>query len=67
MNGIGIKVGKNENFLKALGRFRRMVRESGILDLYKSKQEFTKPSVERRIERKRRKANSKRYSRRVKY
>jgi len=67
MNGIGIKVGKNENILKALGRFRRKVLESGILDLYKSKQEFTKPSVERRMERKRRKANSKRYSRRVKY
>jgi hypothetical protein len=51
MNGIGVKIGKKEN----------------ILDLYKSKQEFTKPSVKRRLERKRRKANSKRYSRRVKY
>lgn len=67
MNGIGVKIGKKENILKALGRFRRKVRESGILDLYKSKQEFTKPSVKRRLERKRRKANSKRYSRRVRY
>lgn len=67
MSGIGIKVGKNENILKALGRFRRKVLESGILNEFKSRQEFVKPSVERRLEKKRRKANSKRYTRRVKY
>lgn len=67
MNGIGVKVGKKENVLKALGRFRRKVIESGILEDFKNRQQFTKPSVKRRLERKRRKANSKRYSRRVKY
>lgn len=45
---IGIEVKDNENIDRALNRFKKMMTRSRILNEYKDRQQFTKPSVERR-------------------
>ena len=47
---IKVIIGKNENFNRALKRFRVRVRNTKVLQNYKTKQEFTKKSVKRRRE-----------------
>ena len=47
---IKVIIGKNENFNRALKRFRVRVRNTKVLQNYKTKQEFIKKSVKRRRE-----------------
>jgi len=47
---IKVIIGKNENFNRALKRFRVRVRNTKVLQNYKTKQEFIKKSVKRRKE-----------------
>jgi len=47
---IKVIIGKNENFNSALKRFRVRVRNTKVLQNYKTKQEFIKKSVKRRRE-----------------
>ena len=48
---VGIIIQDNENIDKALKRFKKKYERSGILKEYKKRNFFTKPSVERRMER----------------
>ena len=48
---VGIIIQENENIDKALKRFKKKYERSGILKEYKKRNFFTKPSVERRMER----------------
>lgn len=57
---IGVEV-KNDNLEKALKVFNRRVRKAGILREYKDRMEYTKPSKERREERKRAEQKAKRH------
>ena len=45
---IGIEVKDNENIDRALNRFKKMMTRSRILNEYKDRQQFTKPSLARR-------------------
>ena len=45
---IGIEVKDNENIDRALNRFKKMMTRSRILNEYKDRQQFTKPSVAKR-------------------
>ena len=47
---IKVIVGKNENISRALKRFRVRVRNTKVIQNYKTKQEFIKKSVKRRRE-----------------
>lgn len=47
---IKVIVGKNENISRALKRFRVRVRDTKVIQNYKTKQEFIKKSVKRRRE-----------------
>ena len=47
---IKVIIGKNENINRALKRFRVRVRNTKVIQNYKSKQEFVKKSVKRRRE-----------------
>ena len=47
---IKVIIGKNENINRALKRFRVRVRNTKVLQNYKTKQEFIKKSVKRRKE-----------------
>ena len=47
---IKVIVGKNENISRALKRFRVRVRDTKVIQNYKTKQEFIKKSVNRRRE-----------------
>jgi small subunit ribosomal protein S21 len=47
---IKVIIGKNENINRALKRFRVKVRNTKVIQNYKTKQEFTKKSVKRRRE-----------------
>lgn len=42
------KVRKNESIDRALKRFKRQVNESGVLNEYRSRTEYIKPSVRKR-------------------
>jgi len=45
---IGVEVKDNESIDRALNRFKKMVTRSRILNEYRDRQQFTKPSKERR-------------------
>ena len=45
---IKVKIGKNENINKALKRFKVRVRNAHVIQEYRSRQEFLKPSIKRR-------------------
>ncbi|MDA0671690.1 MAG: 30S ribosomal protein S21 [Bacteroidetes bacterium] len=46
MNGVNIKDG--ENIERAINRFKKMMTRSRVLNEYRDRQEFTKPSEVRR-------------------
>jgi small subunit ribosomal protein S21 len=48
---VGINVSENENIDRALKRFKKKYERSGVLKEYKKRAFFTKPSVEKRMER----------------
>ncbi len=45
---LGVKVKDNENIDRALNRFKKMVTRSRLMVDYKERQQFTKPSEEKR-------------------
>ena len=45
---IGVKVKENESVDRAINRFKKMVTRSRVLMEYRERQQFTKPSEERR-------------------
>lgn len=45
---IGVEVKDNESIDRAINRFKKMVTRSRILNEYKDRQQYTKPSKERR-------------------
>lgn len=45
---IGVKVKDNESIDRAINRFKKMVTRSRVLNEYKERQQYTKPSEERR-------------------
>ena len=45
---VGVNVKDNESIDRAINRFKKMVTRSRILNEYKERQQYTKPSVERR-------------------
>jgi small subunit ribosomal protein S21 len=47
---VGITIQENENIDKALKRFKKKYERSGILKEFKKRTYFTKPSVEKRME-----------------
>lgn len=48
---VGITVQDNENIDKALKRFKKKYERSGILKEYKKRTFYTKPSIEKRMDR----------------
>ena len=45
---LGVEVKDNESVERAINRFKKMVTRSRILNEFKDRQQFTKPSIERR-------------------
>ncbi len=45
---IGVNVKDNESIDRAINRFKKMVTRSRVLNEYKERQQYTKPSEERR-------------------
>ncbi len=45
---VGVKVKDNESIDRAVNRFKKLVARSRILNEYKERQQYTKPSKERR-------------------
>ncbi|TNE73275.1 30S ribosomal protein S21 [bacterium] len=45
---LGVKVKDNENIDRALNRFKKMVTRSRLMVDYKERQQFTKPSEDKR-------------------
>ncbi|WP_246068298.1 30S ribosomal protein S21 [Fodinibius sediminis] len=45
---VGVKVKDNESIDRAVNRFKKLVARSRILNEYKDRQQYTKPSKERR-------------------
>jgi len=45
---IGVEVKDNESIDRALNRFKKMVTRSRVLNEYKERQQYKKPSFERR-------------------
>lgn len=45
---LGVKVKDNENIDRALNRFKKMITRSRLMVDYKERQQFTKPSIEKR-------------------
>jgi small subunit ribosomal protein S21 len=45
---LGVKVKDNENIDRAINRFKKMITRSRIMVEYKDRQQFTKPSEDRR-------------------
>ena len=45
---LGVEIKDNESVERAINRFKKMVTRSRILNEYKDRQQFTKPSIERR-------------------
>lgn len=60
---LGVKVKDNENIDRALNRFKKMVTRSRIMIDYKERQQFTKPSEEKREAMKRSKREERRRQR----
>ncbi len=48
---VGITLQENENIDRALKRFKKKYERSGILKEYKKRTFFTKPSIEKRMDR----------------
>jgi len=48
---VGINIGENENIDRALKRFKKKYERSGVLKEFKKRTYFTKPSIEKRMER----------------
>ena len=48
---VGINIGENENIDRALKRFKKKYERSGVLKEFKKRTFFTKPSIEKRMER----------------
>ena len=48
---VGITLQDNENIDRALKRFKKKYERSGILKEYKKRTAFTKPSIEKRMDR----------------
>ncbi len=46
---VTVRGDKPEDLMKAMKRFKRIVKESGILQEYKDKQYFQKPSEKKRL------------------
>ena len=47
---VGINIGENENIDRALKRFKKKYERSGVLKEFKKRTYFTKPSIEKRME-----------------
>ena len=47
---VGINIGENENIDRALKRFKKNYERSGVLKEFKKRTYFTKPSIEKRME-----------------
>jgi small subunit ribosomal protein S21 len=45
---IGVEVRDNESVYRAINRFKKLVARSRILNEYRDRQEYTKPSKQRR-------------------
>ena len=45
---LGVKVKDNENIDRALNRFKKMITRSRLMVDYKERQQYTKPSFEKR-------------------
>lgn len=45
---VGVEVKDNESIDRAINRFKKLVTRSRILNEYKERQQYTKPSKERR-------------------
>ncbi|MEO1021751.1 MAG: 30S ribosomal protein S21 [Bacteroidota bacterium] len=45
---LGVDVKDNESIERAINRFKKMVTRSRVLNEYKDRQQFIKPSVQRR-------------------
>ena len=45
---LGVEVKDNESVERAINRFKKMITRSRILNEYKDRQQFTKPSIEKR-------------------
>lgn len=45
---LGVKVKDNENIDRALNRFKKMITRSRLMVDFKERQQFTKPSIEKR-------------------
>lgn len=45
---LGVEVKDNESVDRAINRFKKLVTRSRILNEYKDRQQYTKPSLERR-------------------
>ncbi len=45
---VGVEVRDNESIDRAINRFKKLVTRSRILNEYKDRQQYTKPSKERR-------------------
>jgi small subunit ribosomal protein S21 len=45
---LGVEVKDNESVERAINRFKKMVTRSRILNEYKDRQQFTKPSIMKR-------------------
>ena len=48
---VGITLQENENIDRALKRFKKKYERSGILKEYKKRTAYTKPSIEKRMDR----------------
>ena len=45
---LGVEVKDNESVERAINRFKKMITRSRILNEYKDRQQFTKPSIKKR-------------------
>jgi len=59
---VGVTLAKGENIDKALRRFKKKYEKTGILREYRLRTAFTKPSIEKRMQRIRASRRQYRYS-----
>lgn len=45
---LGVEVKDNESIDRAINRFKKLITRSRVLNEYKERQQFTKPSIEKR-------------------
>ncbi|MEX0610441.1 MAG: 30S ribosomal protein S21 [Balneolaceae bacterium] len=45
---LGVEVKDNESIDRAINRFKKLITRSRVLNEFKERQQFTKPSIERR-------------------